>query len=445
MKIKLFNEKWVARSILLLIVIYIIVYGIYISNGFHFDNFDPIYLTILPLLFIVDGFKSISETLLKKIQYDGKENLEDISVIIPTYNGEHSLPIVLKDLLQRFKPENIIVSSNGSTDKTCDIARQFGVRLIDNKNPIGKVQAINAALEIVETPYVLTLDDDTLIGDIKLPSSLLEDKFDAIAFVVVPKPGNWITKIQAHEYKKSMEIGKVFHNQYASVQNISGAIGLFKTSELKRQVSIHTGEFSGEDLQRTLLIHLNKDSKGVVIQDSPVYTIVPDTITSLFNQRVYGWYPGFFANLNLYLRILFSKHTPITLKYDAVYNVFLVSLFDVFRFVALPVIIFYPGYFIVMYSVYVLLEAIAHYHIKIKEPFWVILIYPFFGIFGFITRVCAFFVFLYRRAVVFLKNIDFKDGYKNGKFIENFLGFLFVIEIAYSIILVYIAIIKQSI
>ena len=138
------------------------------------------------------------------------------------------------------------------------------------------MEAINVALKEVRTPYVLMIDDDTLIGNIKIPTSLLKKKYEAIAFIVLPTVENWITKIQSYEYAKSMKFGKVYQSNYRTVQNISGAIGLFHTRELIRQTKLHTGEFSGEDLQRTLLIHLN-NAKGVVLQQSTVYTDAPKT------------------------------------------------------------------------------------------------------------------------------------------------------------------------
>lgn len=52
-----------------------------------------------------------------------------ISVIIPAYNEEKSLPYVLQDLPRKIIKE-IIVVDNASTDKTPQEARQLGCRVI---------------------------------------------------------------------------------------------------------------------------------------------------------------------------------------------------------------------------------------------------------------------------------------------------------------------------
>jgi cellulose synthase/poly-beta-1,6-N-acetylglucosamine synthase-like glycosyltransferase len=426
-----FNERLIGTASLAILFTYVALYGIIISNGFHIDNLSDyryfwIYVAIIPILFTVDGIKSLLESTSKPKYLYGKEDLSQVSVIIPTYNGANTIGSVIKDLLKRFNAENIIISSNGSTDDSIKIAKEFGVITIDTKKPIGKVKAINVALDKVKTPYTLLLDDDTVVGDTNLPTELLE-KYDAIAFMVLPFKGNWITTIQEHEYAKSMQIGKVFHNNGGTVQNISGAIGLFHTKELIRQIELHTGEFSGEDLQRTLLIHLNEDDKrgeGVIVSESVVRTSVPDTIVSLFNQRVYGWMPGLNTNLGNYLRVLFKNNAPKTLRYDAFYSIFLVTLMDIPRLLFLPVILFYPIYFVVMYVCYVALELCYYVKLKDKAPAWVILVYPFYGLFNFITRVCAFTVFIYRRIVTQLKNAEDLDDYKQAGLHQKIIGYV---------------------
>lgn len=57
-----------------------------------------------------------------------------LSVIIPARNEETSLPHLLESLgKQTLVPYEIIVVNDGSTDRTADIARQYGARVIDNK------------------------------------------------------------------------------------------------------------------------------------------------------------------------------------------------------------------------------------------------------------------------------------------------------------------------
>ena len=53
-----------------------------------------------------------------------------ISVIIPAFNEEESIGLVIKSLPQK-KIKEIIVVNNGSTDKTAYIAKEHGARVVD--------------------------------------------------------------------------------------------------------------------------------------------------------------------------------------------------------------------------------------------------------------------------------------------------------------------------
>lgn len=334
-------------------------------------------------------------------------------MIIACKDGEQVIDATLSSLLTRFDPKQIILASNGSTDDTCHIAQGHGVIILDIESPLGKVRAINYALRYVDTPYVLLLDDDTIVGDAPMPTGLLEEGYEGVAFRVLVKVSNWVTKIQMYEYRKSTDLGKRYHNNRASVQNISGAIGLFKLRQLKTQIRRHSGEFSGEDLQRTLLIHLAQDSKGVVLSDSTVYTQPPDTIRALYQQRSFGWFPGLYANFRNYFKVLTRDHMPFALRFDAFYNIFLVMLLDILRVLSLPILVFYPWYFVIMYLTYLLLETISYIKSEPDEPFWAVIIYPAYGMFGFFTRSSAFATFLYRRFAVKLAKRRFLDDYRS--------------------------------
>ena len=260
------------------------------ENNYLLKTTNSTIITMIVIIFSFDGLKSLYESFGKKSFFKAtreNEDIESVTVIIPTYNGGEVLEKTLKSLLKKFPPKNIIVASNGSTDKNIDIARNFDVEFIDIKEPIGKVSAINYALKLVTTKYTLIIDDDVDIKDIIIPTGILENGNNAVAFKVYPHITNFLTKIQKYEYKKTMKISRGFFNRVSGVQNISGAIGLFSTKELISQIGIHTEEFSGEDLQRTLII-LSKPNSKIVICDQVVETEVPQNLFDLFNQRIFG-------------------------------------------------------------------------------------------------------------------------------------------------------------
>jgi glycosyltransferase involved in cell wall biosynthesis len=50
-------------------------------------------------------------------------------VVIPAYNEEHSLPAVLKELAEQTPEHDVLVVSDGSTDRTAEVARDAGVHV----------------------------------------------------------------------------------------------------------------------------------------------------------------------------------------------------------------------------------------------------------------------------------------------------------------------------
>ncbi len=415
MNIRLHLDRLAGYLALWLIIAYVVAYGVVRLKGWHIGSFYATYATILVPIWLVDGFKSFFESFLIHQYHKSSEDLSKITVVVACKDGQDVIEKTLKDLLKRFRPDQVIVASNGSTDKTCDIARSLGVIVMDIKLPLGKVRAIHAALKHVDTPYVLLLDDDTLIGKAHMPTGLLDEGYEGVAFRVMVKTSTWVTKLQSYEYRKSTDIGKRYHNKNAAVQNISGAIGLFSLKQMRQQINRHTGEFSGEDLQRTMLIHLTQRAKGVVLSDSTVVTQPPSTLKTLFDQRIFGWYPGLYANFGNYWKVLTRDFMPTSLRADAFYNLFLVMIGDALRLLSLPILIFYPWYVVVTYCAYMIFEIGFYYRTGRTEPLWVVLVYPFYGLFNFITRACAFVVFLYRRLVVLMARFKFLDDFRMAK------------------------------
>jgi len=55
-----------------------------------------------------------------------------VSVVIPTYNEEDYLPVLLESLGSQYvKPDEVIVVDSGSTDRTVDIAKQYGCKVFN--------------------------------------------------------------------------------------------------------------------------------------------------------------------------------------------------------------------------------------------------------------------------------------------------------------------------
>ncbi len=84
---------------------------------------------------------------------------EYVTVVLPTLNEERAIGKVIDELLAEGYT-NILVVDGYSTDKTVEIARSKGVKVIYQKGK-GKAGAIKTAIETVETPYILVMDADS--------------------------------------------------------------------------------------------------------------------------------------------------------------------------------------------------------------------------------------------------------------------------------------------
>ena len=340
---------------------------------------------------------------------DFSTDLTKVTALIPTRNGKGVIRETIQHLRAAGIPlRQILVVDDGSTDGTDEVLRTIGVRHYTVPN-MGKVSAINFGVHRVETPYVLLLDDDTRIGNARIPTSLL-DRYDAVAFNVIPdrrdrhgpRGSRIIACLQRYEYCKSMEIGRRFQDKTASISCISGAVGLFKKERLQTFHHKHTGAFQGEDLQRTIIELLNDGN--VVFVDEAVWTVVPDNVRGLARQRVLNWYPAPYHMFFSYLQLLFRRGSPGRLRYEMLYNIFVV-LSEPFRLWSLLMIL-YLGHWHelgLIYALYLLLEMYPFYIIQRKidsgYKYPVLLLYPIFGLGNVFLRVISWFVWLHKRFV----------------------------------------------
>jgi dolichol-phosphate mannosyltransferase len=88
------------------------------------------------------------------------EDLHDVGVIIPVLNEEKAIGVVIDEVIKTgVLLENIVVVDGGSTDRTVEIAKSRGVKVI-NQEGKGKALAIKTGLRHIMTPYVLVMDGD---------------------------------------------------------------------------------------------------------------------------------------------------------------------------------------------------------------------------------------------------------------------------------------------
>jgi glycosyltransferase involved in cell wall biosynthesis len=98
------------------------------------------------------------------------------SVIIPAYNEEQGLPLVLENVLRVLGDGyEVIVVDDGSTDSTAEIAGGFDCRVIRHDANKGKGEALRSGIAAARAEHVIWIDaDDTY------PAETIPEMIDAL-------------------------------------------------------------------------------------------------------------------------------------------------------------------------------------------------------------------------------------------------------------------------
>lgn len=89
--------------------------------------------------------------------------MQTLSVIIPCYKQAHFLGECIESVLaQSVKPDEIIVVNDGSPDNTSEVARKYGVIVVEKENG-GLSSARNAGIERATSDFLLCLDADDML------------------------------------------------------------------------------------------------------------------------------------------------------------------------------------------------------------------------------------------------------------------------------------------
>ena len=163
------------------------------------------------------------------------KNKSTVSIGIPAFNEEANIGFLLKDLLKQnqknFVFHQIIISSDGSTDKTIETAKKASasfiqkegqeVILIDNKERKGRAVRQNQIMERSASDILVLLDADILIKDKnfieKIIKPVLNKKADLTSVSVQElPPENFLERI----LKISMEFKKFIFENYKNGNNL---------------------------------------------------------------------------------------------------------------------------------------------------------------------------------------------------------------------------------
>lgn len=105
-----------------------------------------------------------------------------LSIIIPTYNEEEYLPVLLESIKkQSFDDYEIIVADANSTDKTREIAESYGCIVVDGGLP---AKGRNNGAKIAKGEYLLFLDSDLMLTDEYLRNVIYEFQMERLGIAI---------------------------------------------------------------------------------------------------------------------------------------------------------------------------------------------------------------------------------------------------------------------
>jgi poly-beta-1,6 N-acetyl-D-glucosamine synthase len=224
-----------------------------------------------------------------------KDNLRSnplVSVIIPVFNKSKHLREAINSVIKlNYKPNEIIVVNDGSTDGSGDICKEYErkgkIMLINFKKNMGKAHALNAGVKASKGEMILSIDADSFVDSNSL--SMMAGHFNdpdmgAVAGIVrVKDRKGLLNKLQIIEYLHQA-FQRLIQGFFNAVLVLPGPLSLYRKAAI-----VEAGGFEDstlvEDWDITMKIH-KKGYKVVSEKRASVYTIAPETVRKWWHQRV---------------------------------------------------------------------------------------------------------------------------------------------------------------
>ena len=230
-------------------------------------------------------------------------NLSDtLSILIPMYNEETTIATTINELMRQGLHERyrVIVCDDASTDESVTKAEQVikehsNISVIINKPNGKKIGAIKTGLQSVTTPYVLLLDADSMIIELKegvldtLVKKMQNQHISAMGFKVRPFANNLIEYLQAIEYMMATD---GLRKSLGVIVCLAGLGSLWEVNSLAIVLERHSGVFEGDDLESTMLATMLGYKVRYEAHNAIITTKLKNNLSELIKQRTHIWDVG---------------------------------------------------------------------------------------------------------------------------------------------------------
>lgn len=208
-----------------------------------------------------------------------------LTIIIPAHNCETTIAKKILNCLSLRHSESskIIVISDGSSDRTCDIVRQSTsnqVELIELKERSGKSHAQNVAIEQAVSDFILLTDVDS-----DLREDALEILFDA--YMKYPRTGCVGGKISFNRPNLLQRLYWRFENGLRSAESIAGSLVSISGAAIlmKREHFKLLDKDTGDDMVIPLDLKLDQGLRSIYTDTAIVNDQLASKSMDIFNSR----------------------------------------------------------------------------------------------------------------------------------------------------------------
>ena len=230
-----------------------------------------------------------------------------VTVVIPAYNEERTIGATVSSVLAQTRPpDQVIVVDDGSTDRTGEIAAQFGATVIRPPSNTGtKAQAQNLALPHAVGEIVVVLDADTVLVPDAL-EKLLEPFEDpgvaaACSFILPQRIATSWERGRFIEYLFGLTFAKAVQNRFRTVLVCSGCFSAYRRSVLERYGGFRPRTMA-EDMDLTWELHAHGE-RVVFVRQALCLTLDPPS-WPVFRGQIERWARAFYQNIRVHRRTL---------------------------------------------------------------------------------------------------------------------------------------------
>jgi biofilm PGA synthesis N-glycosyltransferase PgaC len=271
----------------------------------------PAALVIVGLVAYLPGYivamLTMSLILDRQAPPTARNPLSPLTIIVAARNEAAGIADTIRRLAQGdYAGEvTIILADNGSEDDTAAVAGRAAeeagtsLQVIHEPRP-GKAYALNTALQQVVTPYVITVDADTLLHREalrRLISRLEAEPANTVAVagsvLVRNSRANLLTRMQEWDYYLGIASVKRMQGVYQSTLVAQGAFSVYRTQQIRGIGG--WPDAIGEDIVVTWKL-LEQGGRVIFEPTAVAFTDVPTTLSHFMRQRS-RWARGMFEGM----------------------------------------------------------------------------------------------------------------------------------------------------